>query len=160
MQQLRDSHILGGPQDLLGVVFLRFYPEKQKERDRHIFHAEIMKHLIYLPFFLWNCVSLIIVKSLILLNYCMFLLYIFFLFCLSLCLCLALTPSWRLINYSLWRMFWPRVIAAPLWHSCSLDHLKPNDMWWGGIKGQSPPSLSSPPLPNTIPPFIPQSPTA
>lgn len=55
-------------------------------------------------------------------------------------------------------MFWPRVIAAPLWHSCSLDHLKPNDMWWGGIKGQSPPSLSSPPLPNTIPLFIPQSP--
>lgn len=53
-------------------------------------------------------------------------------------------------------MFWPRVIAAPLWHSCSLDHLEPNEMWWGGIKGQSPPSLSPP----TIPPFIPQSPAA
>ena len=35
-------------------------------------------------------------------------------------------------------MFWPRVIAAPLWHSCSLDHLKP------------PPFL----------PFIPQSPSS
>lgn len=41
-------------------------------------------------------------------------------------------------------MFWPRVIAAPLWHRCSLDHLKPNEMCWGGIKGQSPPSLCTP----------------
>lgn len=56
-------------------------------------------------------------------------------------------------------MFWPGVIAAPLWHSCSLDHLKPNEMWWGGIKGQSPPSLSSlPPYHSSLHPPIPSSP--
>lgn len=53
-------------------------------------------------------------------------------------------------------MFWPRVIAAPLWHSCSVDHLKLNEMWWGGIKGQSPPCLSSI-LPPPFLPFLPSS---
>ncbi|CAB1425456.1 unnamed protein product [Pleuronectes platessa] len=38
-------------------------------------------------------------------------------------------------------MFKPRVIVAPLWPSCSLDHLELNEMWWGWNKGADNPGL-------------------
>lgn len=53
-------------------------------------------------------------------------------------------------------MFWPTVIAAPLWHCCSLDHLKPNEMWWGRNKG-SVPSISAPSSPLNIHQALPSS---